>query len=431
MLRVLLLIPTTTYRTEDFVAAAAKLDVEMVVASERPNVLEAALPDNLLTLDFADPLKAARSVADFARRHPVDAVVPVDDRTTVVGAAIAERLGLRSSSVEAVSTTRNKHRMREAFARAGVRSPRFILLNVADDPEAAAERATYPCVLKPTVLAGSRGVIRADDPAAFVAAFRRIAAILAESEMAGLGDGREEVLVEEFIPGREVALEGLLVGGELHVLALFDKPDPLDGPYFEETIYVTPSRLPEDVQAAIAAEARWAARALGLVEGPIHAELRVNEHGSWVVEVAARTIGGLCSRTLRFGAGISLEELVIRHALGVELDSLERERRPAGVMMIPIPRGGVLRAVQGREDAAAVPGIEDVTISAHVGQELVPLPEGSRYLGFILARAESPDAVEAALRTAHARLHFDVDPAGSARPSDAAPPADPSEEPCA
>ena len=430
MLRVLLLIPTTTYRTEDFVAAAAKLDVEMVVASERPNVLEAALPDNLLTLDFADPLKAARSVADFARRHPVDAVVPVDDRTTVVGAAIAERLGLRSSSVEAVSTTRNKHRMREAFARAGVRSPRFILLNVADDPEAAAERATYPCVLKPTVLAGSRGVIRADDPAAFVAAFRRIAAILAEAEMAGLGDGREEVLVEEFIPGREVALEGLLVGGELHVLALFDKPDPLDGPYFEETIYVTPSRLPEDVQAAIAAEARWAARALGLVEGPIHAELRVNEHGAWVVEVAARTIGGLCSRTLRFGAGISLEELVIRHALGVELDSLERERRPAGVMMIPIPRGGVLRAVQGREDAAAVPGIEDVTISAHVGQELVPLPEGSRYLGFILARAESPDAVEAALRAAHARLHFDVDPAGSARPSDAAPPADPSEEPC-
>jgi hypothetical protein len=154
----------------------------------------------------------------------------------------------------------------------------------------------------------------------------------------------------------------------------------------------------------------------------------VNEHGAWVVEVAARTIGGLCSRTLRFGAGISLEELVIRHALGVELDSLERERRPAGVMMIPIPRGGVLRAVQGREDAAAVPGIEDVTISAHVGQELVPLPEGSRYLGFILARAESPDAVEAALRAAHARLHFDVDPAGSARPSDAAPPADPSEE---
>ena len=219
-------------------------------------------------------------MAEFARRHPVDAVVPVDDRTTVVGAAIAERLGLRSSSLEAVSTTRNKHRMREAFARAGVRSPRFTLLDVSDDPEAAADRVTYPCVLKPTILAGSRGVIRADDPPAFVAAFRRIAAILGSPDSAELGEGREEVLVEDFIPGREVALEGLLVGGELHVLALFDKPDPLDGPYFEETIYVTPSRLPPDVQLAIAAEARWAARALGLAEGPVHAELRVNDAGA-------------------------------------------------------------------------------------------------------------------------------------------------------
>jgi biotin carboxylase len=430
MLRVLLLIPTTTYRTEDFVAAAAKLDVEMVVASERPSVLEAAVPDSLLTLDFADCGKAARTVADFARRHPIDAVVPVDDRTTVVGAAIAERLGLRSSSVEAVTATRNKHRMRQAFARAGVRSPRFTLFDAAEDPEEAAAGAPYPCVLKPTVLAGSRGVIRADDPPGFVAAFRRIAAILAGLEAAELGDGRREVLVEEFIPGREVALEGLLVSGELHVLALFDKPDPLDGPYFEETIYVTPSRLPGDVQAAIAAETRWAARALGLTEGPVHAELRVNEHGSWMVEVAARTIGGLCSRTLRFGAGISLEELVIRHALGVELDSLERERRPAGVMMIPIPHRGVLRAARGREAALAVPGIDDVTITAHTGQELIPLPEGSRYLGFILARADSPEAVEDALRAAHARLEFDIDPAGPAAPADGRP-ASPSEEPCA
>jgi len=430
VLRLLLLIPTTTYRTEDFVRAAAKLDVELVVASERPNVLEAALPDNLLTLDFGDPQKAARAVAEFARRHPLDAVVPVDDRTTVVGAAIAERLGLRSSPLAAVATTRNKHRMREAFARAGVRSPGFTLLHVADDPEAAAGRAAYPCVLKPTILAGSRGVIRADDWVAFVAAFRRIVAILAGPEAAALGEGADEVLVEDFVPGREVALEGLLVAGELHVLALFDKPDPLDGPYFEETIYVTPSRLPPETQAAITEEARWAARALGLTEGPVHAELRLNAEGPWVVEIAARTIGGLCSRTLRFGVGLTLEELVIRHALGIDLDSLERERQPAGVMMIPIPGGGVLRAARGREAALAVPGIEEVTISAHVGQELVPLPEGTRYLGFIIARAVSSEAVEAALRLAHRRLEFDVEPspAGGPAPQAGAPAA---EEPCA
>jgi biotin carboxylase len=403
--RLLLLIPTSTYRTEDFVAAARKVGVDMVVASERPSTLEDAFPDHLLTLDFADPGKAARTVVELARRKPIHAVVPVDDLTTVVGAAIASALGLPAANpVAAVAATRNKGRMREAVARAGVPSPPYRLFTLADDPAAAARQVPYPCVLKPTILAASRGVIRADDATGFVAAFRRIAAILETPEVASQGDGAREILVEGFVPGREVALEGLLVGGALRVLALFDKPDPLDGPFFEETIYVTPSRLPPETQAAVADCAARATAALGLREGPVHAELRVNERGPWLVEVAARSIGGLCSRTLRFGTGLTLEELIVRHALGADLASLERERRPAGVMMLPIPRAGVLEAVRGREDALAVPGIEEVTITAHLGQALVPLPEGSRYLGFVFARADTPDAVEAALRDAHRRL---------------------------
>jgi biotin carboxylase len=408
VLRLLLLVPTTTYRTADFLAAAQKLDVEMVVASDRPSVLEAERPDNLLTLDFADPEKSAETVARFARRHPLHAVVPVDDLTTVVGAAIAQTLGLRSNPVGAVATTRNKHAMREALRRARVPSPPYWLFTLADDPAAAARAVTYPCVLKPTILAASRGVIRADDEAGFAAAFRRIAAILRTPEVAAHGEDAEQILVEGFVPGREVALEGLLVDGELTVLALFDKPDPLDGPFFEETLYVTPSRLPAAEQEAIRHVTGWAALALGLREGPVHAELRVNAAGPWVIELAARSIGGLCSRTLRFGTGMSLEEVILRHALGIELDSLERERQPAGVMMLPIPRGGTLQAVHGQEAAESVPGIEAVTITAHRGQELVPLPEGSRYLGFVFARAESPEAVEAALREAHRRLAFDI-----------------------
>lgn len=410
--RLLLLIPTSTYRTEDFVAAVRKVGVDMVVASERPSTLEEAFPDNLLTLDFADPGQAARAVAELARRKPIDAVVPVDDLTTVVGAAIASALGLPgANSVAAVATTRNKSRMREAVARAGVPSPPYRLFTRADDPAAAARQVPYPCVLKPTVLAASRGVIRADDEAEFVAAFRRIAAILETLDVAGQGDGAREILVEGFVPGREVALEGLLVGGALRVLALFDKPDPLDGPFFEETIYVTPSRLPRETQAAIAGCAARATAALGLREGPIHAELRVNDRGPWLIEVAARSIGGLCSRTLRFGTGLTLEEIIVRHALGADLASLERERQPAGVMMIPIPRAGVLEAVRGQEDAKSVPGIEEVTITAHLGQALVPLPEGSRYLGFVFARADTPERVEAALREAHQRLAFVIAPA--------------------
>jgi len=298
--------------------------------------------------------------------------------------------------------------MREVLSRAGVPSPPYALFTVSSDPEVAARRVSYPVVLKPTILAASRGVIRADSEAEFVTAFRRVAAILETPEVAALGEGADQILVEGFIPGREVALEGLLVEGDLRVLALFDKPDPLEGPFFEETIYVTPSRLPADVQRAIADQTAWGATALGLREGPVHAELRVDERGPWLIEIAARSIGGLCSRTLRFGTGLTLEEIILRHALGIDVESLERERVPAGVLMLPIPRGGVLEAVRGREAALAVPGIEAVTITAHVGQELVPLPEGSRYLGFVFARAESPERVEAALREAHGRLDFAI-----------------------
>ena len=410
--RLLLLIPTTTYRTEDFMAAARRLDVDLVVATERPNVMAGEFPDHLLTVPFDDPERAARELAEYARRRPIDAVVPVDDETTVVGAAIAARLGLRCNPVGAVAATRNKRLMRERLAKAGVPGPAFTTVSVDEDAAAAARRMTYPCVLKPLVLSASRGVIRADEPAAFEAAFHRVRAILADPEVAALGDGTDQILVETFVPGVEVALEGLLVDGALRVLAFFDKPDPLDGPYFEETIYVTPSRLPGGTQRAIAEVTAQAARALGLEDGPLHAELRLDARAPAatpypvMLELAARSIGGLCSRTLRFGTGLTLEDLILRRALDLPIASLEREGRAAGVMMIPIPRAGVLEKVEGLDAAGAVPLVEDVTISAHAGETLVPLPEGHRYLGFIFARGDDPAAVERALRDAHARLTF-------------------------
>jgi biotin carboxylase len=408
--RLLLLIPTSTYRTEDFMEAAGRLDVDLVVASERPNVMAGEFPDHLLTVPFDDPERAAREMTEYARTRPLDAVVPVDDETAVVGAAIAERLGLRCNPVGAVAATRNKRLMRERFAKAGVPGPAFTTVALSEDPAAVARRVVYPCVLKPLVLSASRGVIRADDPAAFTAAFYRINAILADPEVRALGDGTDQILVESFVPGVEVALEGLLVAGALSVLALFDKPDPLDGPFFEETIYVTPSRLPETTQRAIADVTAQAARALGLEDGPLHAELRLDARTSpplpMMLELAARSIGGLCSRSLRFGTGLTLEDIILRRALDLPIASLEREGRASGVMMIPIPRAGVFDRVEGLQAAAAVPLVEDVTISAHPGEALVPLPEGHRYLGFIFARGDGPAAVERALRDAHARLTF-------------------------
>jgi biotin carboxylase len=409
--RVLLLLPTTSYRTPDFLAAAENLGVEVTVGSEEPSTLERWNPAGLIALDFQDPAACAERAAAFAALYPVDAVLGVDEETAVVASAIAAVLGLRQNPESAVRAARHKGRMREALARAGVPAPLHRLFRSDEDPSAVAAAAAYPCVLKPTFLAASRGVIRADDRGQFESAWRRIVAILAEPDVARRGEGASrEILVEDFVGGREVALEGLLESGALRVLALFDKPDPLDGPFFEETIYVTPSRLPAPVQAAIAACASDAAAALGLREGPVHAELRINEEGPWLVEVAGRSIGGLCSKTLRFGTGVSLEELILRQACGMDVQSLSREQAAGGVMMIPIPEAGILRGVAGVEEAAAVPGVEEIDITAQLHYPLVPLPEGDSYLGFIFARGSTPADVEAALREAHSQLRFDIEP---------------------
>ena len=411
--RVMLLLPTTTFRAHDFIQAATRLGAETVVGSDQKQALQDLQPTRGVTLDLRDPETAAEQIAVFAAGHPLDAVIPTDDDTAVVAAAAAVRLGLPHNPPEAARAARRKDELRRLLQAAGVRTPRHAVFSVDGDPAAAARQQDYPVVLKPTFLAASRGVIRADDPARFVAAFRRIEAILRQADVEERGrDAARLILVEEFVPGVEVALEGLLVVGRLKVLALFDKPDPLDGPFFEETIYVTPSRLDAPVQKGIAATTADAARALGLREGPIHAELRVNDRGPWLIELAARSIGGLCSRVLRFGTGLSLEEVILMHALGRDVKDLRREPRPAGVMMIPIPRAGILRGVSGMREARRVPGVDDITISATIGKPLVPLPEGSSYLGFIFARGDSPALVEAALREAHRRVRFDIEPAG-------------------
>lgn len=406
--RVLLLFTTTGYNGQDFVAAARKLGVACMVGTDRCHVLEDPWGDGAIPLHFEDPQGAAREVVAFARAHPIHAIVSVGDRPTVTAAVASQALGLAHNPPEAVAEARNKFRARQRFRAAGLRVPRFTRFPIDHDPGEAASAFPFPCVLKPLCLSASRGVIRADGPGQFAAAFQRIRALLLTPEIRTLHDEAADwIQVEDFIPGTEVALEALLDRGRLRPLALFDKPDPLDGPLFEETLYVTPSRLPDRVQAEIVREAERAAAALGLAHGPIHAELRLNAGGPWVLEVAARSIGGLCSRALRFGLGMSLEELVIRHALGMEIAPV-REERAAGVLMLPIPRGGVLKAVEGVEEARQVPGIEDVAITAKVDQDLVPLPEGSSYLGFVFARAASPHEVEAALRVAHGHLRFEI-----------------------
>jgi biotin carboxylase len=397
-------LPTGTYRAADFVRAASVLGAEVVVASEHRQAMAPAMADRALVVPLARSDAAADAIVALAGRRPLDAVVAVDEQGVLAAALAGERLGLAHNPPAAVAATRDKALARAALAAAGVAQPDFRVVRPGDDVAAAAGAVGFPCVVKPVSLSGSRGVIRADDAAAAVAAATRTRAILADA-----GEDPDGVLlVEAFVPGAEVALEALLRNGDLEVLALFDKPDSLDGPYFEETLYVTPSRLPTEVQGVVAALVSAGAVALGLREGPVHAEVRVDGGSVRLLEVAARSIGGLCSRALRFGTGISLEEVILRHALGLRLDDLRREEVASGVMMLPIPRSGILAEVRGADAARAVPGIEGLELTIARGRTVRALPEGDRYLGFAFARGPTPEAVEDSLRRAHACLEVEI-----------------------
>lgn len=399
--RVLLFVPARTYRAADFLTAAGRLGLDLIVGSD------GALPLGgrpVLPVSPADPERSAGRI--MASTGPVAAVVAADTSMLILAAVVAERMGLPHNPVDAVIAATDKAVQRHRWAAAGVAQPAFRVVPAAateDGLRQAAAEIGYPCVVKACSLSASQGVLRADDPAAAVAAARRIRQILA---VAGR-PGPEPILVEEYVPGPELSIDGLLTAEVLTVTAVFDKPWTPDGPTFEETLLITPSRLPGPVLAAAVRTAGQAARALGLTGGPIHAELRIDERGGQarpvMLELAARCIGGLCSRALRFPGGLSLEEMVLAHALGRPTPG-HRGGQPSGVLMLPVPRAGVLRAVEGRAAAAAIPGITALSITIPLGQRVRPLPDGDRYLGFIFAEGDTRDGVEKALGAARERL---------------------------
>jgi biotin carboxylase len=367
--------------------------MELTLATDRCHVMEDPWGDRALAVKFD---RIAESV-ETLRGLEFDGVVAVGDRPAVLAAEAAAALGIPFHPPEAARACHDKFAARQLYQAAGMRVPWFVHGVFSGGPEALAARAGYPCVLKPIGLSASRGVIRANDEAEFTAAFRRIEKL-----------GESQLTVEGYIPGREFAVEGLVTGGKFQTTAIFDKPDPLQGPFFEETIYVTPSRHPRNVQNELLQTSAQAVRALGLGDGPVHIELRYNTGGPWILETHARPIGGLCTKALQFCGGVPYEEVILRHAVRENVSGFRLEAPASGVMMIPIPRGGIYESVEGVEDAEAVAGVDEVIITAQPGQELVPLPEGASYLGFIFARGGSADAVEAAVRAAHAKLRFRI-----------------------
>jgi biotin carboxylase len=416
--RVLILASKLGYQTRGFAEAAAKLGIEVRFGTDRCHKLEDPWGDEALALQFEKPRDAAQEIAktfsggDAVSEKAIDAVIALGDRPTPTAAYAAETLRIAGNPPAAAENCRSKLRQREVLRAAGIRVPDFFSFVVSDNLADVLAQAKFPCVMKPLSLSASQGVIRANNPDEFAEAVRRIRLLMESPEIQVLREPeRDRLLVEKYIPGCEVAVEGLIDRGRLRVLAIFDKPDPLEGPYFEETIYVTPSRLPVETQKAIEECAGSAIRALGLTTGPVHAEFRVNESGPWILEISPRPIGGLCSRALRFGPdGVSLEELLVRHALGIAGSDLEREEAASGVMMIPVPGSGIFEGVDGIGEAEKVAGVMEIRITARVHDYVAAWPEGSSYLGFIFSRADSPAGAEESLRAAHGKLRFRFSP---------------------
>jgi formate-dependent phosphoribosylglycinamide formyltransferase (GAR transformylase) len=410
--RLLILASKLGYQTRGFADAAEKLGVDVVFGTDRCHKLDDPWGDSALPLHFERPRDAAEEIARELGGDPPDGIIALGDRPTPTAAFAAEAFGIAGNPPEAAEACRNKLRQREILAAAGLQVPEFFSFSLSEDVSRTLPRVKFPCVLKPLGLAASQGVMRANNPEEFERGVERIRMLLTSPEIQVLREqGLDRLLVESYIPGTEVAIEGLLTGGRPRILAIFDKPDPLEGPYFEETIYLTPSRLPDSMQARIEDCAARTARALGLVTGPVHAEFRVNENGPWVLEMAPRPIGGLCSRALRFGAErISLEELLVRHSLGLGGSDLEREKEASGVMMIPVPRSGIFEGVEGVDEAERIGGIDEIRITARLKDYVAAWPEGSSYLGFIFAHGGTPAQAEEALRAAHAKLQFRFSP---------------------
>lgn len=402
MKRILLVAATTGYQIRSFAEAAHRLGIEIALATDRCHILEDPWRDRAVPIRFNDPA----SVQAIIAAGPFDGILAVGDRPSYFAALAAVALGVPFHSPASVEAACNKFRTKQLFAAAGLPVPRFSRMSTADDQAQHSHDVLYPCVLKPLGLSASRGVIRANNSAEFTTALRRIKALLGRPEIRLSGEKQDQYIqVESFLIGHEYALEGLVTAGRLQTLAVFEKPDPLDGPFFEESIYLTPPRMP---LPRLVGAAEQAVRALGLTHGPVHAEMRDDGEQTWVLEVAARPIGGLCAKALRFDGGIPLEEILLRHAAGEDVAHFTREPIASGVMMIPIPSSGVFESAEGVERATAVAGVEEIAITAKAGQTLEKLPEGSSYLGFIFARGSTADHVDRSLREAHAKLRFRI-----------------------
>ena len=402
---VLLIAPSGSYRIAPYLGAAKSLGMKILVVSNSQHSLVPEVAAGI-TVDFENIDDAIEIILAAIQTLSIRCVFATDDSCVEISSHIAQILKLPHNKPEAAALTHRKDLARKALKAGGCNTPEFQVISL-DMVEKFASPIDYPVVIKPLALSASRGVIRADNDEQMISACSRIEGILASAGQSGYI--RDHILVESYLDGAEFAVEGFIIQGEFHLLTIFDKPEPLTGPFFEETYYLTPTQLDCRQQTELVNEVRQCCKAYGLEQGPVHAEARITKSGIVLLELAARTIGGQCGQLIEFSLQQKLEEIVIQGMCGIKPE-LPNNPQAAGVMMIPVTNSGILKRVEGLTNALEIPYIEDIEIHIREGYELIPLPEGSSYLGFIFAKAPKYHEVYQSLKSAYECLRFVTQP---------------------
>ena len=399
--RLLLVSHHNSYRIAPYIKAALNLGLEVTIASQGKHSLVTEVA-NGLHIDFDDVNAAHKEILKENQKRPFTGILGSDDQTVELAAYAAKTLKLPHNPPRAALYSHRKDLARAQLSLTGCPVPIHCLLDLNLPVKNQMAGLPWPCVIKPLNMSASRGVIRTNNKDEFITACERLRPIIADSQEEF---EQRHLLIEDYIDGIEIAYEGFLQNGELETITIFDKPDPLTGPYFAETIYVTPTALSDELQLSIKKVIQKACLAYGLRSGAIHAECRIDsENRIWILEVASRTIGGDCARVLD-NENFSIEELAILLAIGQPVTPYIAEQA-RGVMMIPIRQKGLLKRVEGLLQASKIKHIDKIDIIIGEGHELIPLPEGNQYLGYIFASAESTEQVTAAIREAYALLKF-------------------------
>jgi biotin carboxylase len=385
--------------------AADKLDLKILVVTDNSQVFSDQFPDNIITMNFDHWTEKLDEISEWSDRFNLMAVIGVDEESILLAAIFSQYLGIEHNSIESVMRTKNKLLMRFELKKARMNCPWFRSFSIEKLPDDIIEEINFPCVIKPTFLSASQGVLRVNNEQEFKEGFQILTDLLSQKKIKKRG-GEEAnyIMVEEYIPGNEVSIEGIVSQGKLKILAIFDKPEPLEGPTFEETIFVTPTTLSGSMQSSLYETAQQAMETLGIVKGPVHIEVRINSNGNYILECASRSIGGMCSKILEFQGGMSLEELILRSSLGRNIEKSNLSDTAKGVMMMPIKNSGKLKEMRGVEEAISVDGITDLQITIKPGEMLDPLPKGDRYLGFLFAEGKNQEMVIKDLKNAWSKI---------------------------